>query len=583
MSNCVRAALFVSLCATFAAACSGGSTLPARGPGVTEPATASAGARGDVVATAPDLKQLGVADAGAAPRSTTLSLAITLRYRNQSALDRLVVEQAQPQSPLYRRWVSNAQFGARFAPSKAAYRTVIGSLRRAGFHIDRTYENRTVIDVSAAVQTIDRYFQTSIRRVRLPDGGIQYANFRAAYAPSSLIGMLLAVDGLDTVSAVHPFYVTTGRSRGERPRSVTPSLSLLGPVSSVTHARGYGPLAFSAGYDLPAQHADPSGGRYDGSGRASGIVIDADFAESDLHGFLAHFKVARTGPATHRVLLHGGPPPGDGSPDSVEAALDAEAIVGDAPGTALTLYEIPSLKNANITDAYNDVVSQNAVDAVNSSFGGCEAAIGKKTVLAWNALAEQGASKGITFHAASGDSGGSLCANAPASSPYFVAVGGTALTVGIGGAWASEIAWGSSGGGISTIFALPGWQATTAGTVNRGRNVPDVALDADPYTGIALYYTGTFNTQYDPLGGTSLASPLFGAAVAELDQVKNGRLGLATGGMYAAFGAHGDGSGATAYFHDIVQGNNGTFYAGTGYDLVTGIGSVDAWNLASIL
>jgi kumamolisin len=282
-------------------------------------------------------------------------------------------------------------------------------------------------------------------------------------------------------------------------------------------------------------------------------------------------------------LLHGGPRPGDASQDSVEAALDAEAIVGDAPGTALSVYEIPSLKNANITDAYNAVVSQNAVDAVNSSFGGCEVAIGKRTVAAWSALAEQGASKGITFHAASGDSGGSLCANAPASSPYFLAVGGTALTVGIGGAWASESAWSGSGSGISTIFPRPGWQATTAGTVNRGRNVPDIALDADPYTGIALYYTGTFNTQYDPLGGTSLASPLFGAAVAELDQVKSGRLGLATAAVYSAFGAHGYGSGATAYFHDVVQGNNGTFYAGTGYDLVTGIGSIDAWNLASIL
>ncbi|HEY1978046.1 MAG TPA: S53 family peptidase [Candidatus Baltobacteraceae bacterium] len=582
MMGHLRTAFLVAFSATFAAACSGGSMLPARAPGDSAPGNANAAARGEILATAPDLRQLGVTDAGTAPRSTTLSLAMVLRYRNQSALDRLVADQSDPRSPLYRRWLSNSQFDARFAPSKATYRTVLASLRHAGFHIDRAYENRTLVDASAGVAVIARYFRTSIHRVRAAKGGSEYVNVRPAYAPAALAGTLLSVDGLDTVAVVHPFYALIGGAAATRIPSATTTSALFGPISSVTHARGYAPAAFWAGYDFPILHAAASG-HYDGSGRASGIVIDADFAESDLRGFLTYFKIARTGPATHRVLLHGGPPPGDASTDSVEAALDAEAIVGGAPGTALTVYEIKNLKNKSITDAYDAAVSQNAVDALNSSFGGCEAAIGTKTVAAWSALAEQGASKGTTFHAATGDSGGSLCANAPASSPYFVAVGGTALTVGSGGAWALESAWTDGGGGISTIFARPAWQATTAGTIDRGRNVPDVALDADPYTGIALYYTGTFNTQYDPLGGTSLASPLFGAAVAELDQVKGGRLGLAAGGLYAAFAAHGYGSGATPYFHDVVQGNNGTFYASTGYDLTTGIGSIDAWNLASIL
>lgn len=582
MMGHLRTAFLVAFCATLAAACSGGSTLPSRAPEDASPASAGV-TRSRVVATAPDLGQLGVTDAGAAPRSASLSLAIALRYRNQSALDRLVVEQANPQSPLYRRWLSNAQFAARFAPLKADYRTVVALLQRAGFHVDRTYDNRTIVDATADVATIERYFRTSIHRVHPAKGTLEYANVRPAYAPPALSGVILGVDGLDTVAVVHPFYAVTGRAAPSRLPFASASSALFGPVSSVTHARGYAPLAFAAGYDLPIQHATTTGGRYDGTGRASGIVIDADFAESDLNGFLTHFKIVRTGPATRRVLLHGGPPPGDGSQDSVEAALDAEALVGGAPGTALTVYEVPNLKNANVTDAYNTAVSQNAVDALNSSFGGCEVAIGTKTVATWSALAEQGASKGMTFHAATGDSGGSLCANAPASSPYVVAVGGTALTVGLGGVWASESAWSGGGSGISSVFGRPSWQATTAGTVDRGRNVPDIALDADPYTGIAFYFTGTFNTQYDPLGGTSLASPLFGAAVAGMDQVKNGRLGLAGGRLYAALATHGYGSGATAYFHDVVQGNNGTFYAGTGYDLVTGIGSIDAWNLASIL
>jgi len=587
MPSNIRIALFVAFCAAFEAACSGGpATLPASGPGASAPSAATAKAarsRGDVVATAPNLSQLGVTDAGAAPRSAALSLAIALRYRNQDALDRLVAEQADPQSSLYRSWLSNAQFDARFAPTKAAYRTVLSSLQRAGFRIDRTFENRTVIDASAGVADIERYFRTSIHRVRATKTGVEYANVRPAYAPEKLRGVLLGVDGLDTVVVAHPYYAPIGRGSAPRLSPAASSSSLFGPVSSVTHGRGYAPLAFWGGYDLPVAHLTPAGKRYDGTGRASGIVIDADFAESDLRGFLSYFKIARTGPATHRVLLHGGPPPGDASGDSVEAVLDAEALVGDAPGTALTVYEIKNLSNRNITDAFETAASDNAVDAVNASFGGCEVGIGEKTVATWSRLAEQGASKGITFHAATGDSGGSLCANAPASSPYFVAVSGTALTVGIGGAWAAESAWSGSGSGISSIFLRPAWQATTAGTIDRGRNVPDVALDADPYTGIAFYYTGTWNNQYNPLGGTSLSSPLFGAAVAGMDQVKGGRLGLAAGGLYSAFAAHGYGAGASTYFHDVVQGNNGTFYASSGYDLVTGIGSIDAWNLASVL
>jgi len=527
------------------------------------------------------MTQLGVRDAGAAPSHARLRLTLTLQYRNQAQLDRLVEEQTDAHSGRYRQWLSDAQFDASYAPSRATYSGVLRSLRAAGFRIENTFENRTVIDASAPVAAIDRYFRTSVHRVTEKSGS-DYLNVRPAYAPAELNGALLSVDGLDTVTVVHTDHLTVARGAGSKLPNASNS-SLFGPVSSATGYRGYAPRAFSVGYDLPVEHLGSNSKPYDGLGRASGIAIDADFAESDLRAFLAYFKIARTGPATKRVLLHGGPAPGDGSGDSVEAVLDAEALVGSAPGTALSMYEIPSLKNASITDLYNRVVSDNTVDTLNSSFGGCEVDIGAKTVEAWSRLAEQGAAKGITFHASSGDSGGSLCANAPASSPYFVAVGGTALTVGTGGTWAMEVAWDGSGGGISTVFPLPKWQAGTAGTVDRGRNVPDVALDANPDTGIAFYYTGTWNTNYNPLGGTSLSSPIFGAAVTEIDQFKNGRMGNGGSALFGAFKTAGYGSAPTPVFHDIVEGSNGPYDAVEGYDLVTGIGSVDAWNIAQNL
>ena len=82
-------------------------------------------------------------------------------------------------------------------------------------------------------------------------------------------------------------------------------------------------------------------------------MIDADFVDSDLSGFLADFNVVRTGPATNRIKIDGGPPGGDGSPDSLETSLDVETIVSNAPGTALSVYEFPSFNNLQyITDAY---------------------------------------------------------------------------------------------------------------------------------------------------------------------------------------------------------------------------------------
>ncbi len=255
--------------------------------------------------------------------------------------------------------------------------------------------------------------------------------------------------------------------------------------------------------------------------------------------------------------------------------------MGDAPGTALFMYEIPSLTNQNITDAYNKVVADNIVDTLNSSFGGCEADVGKSAET-WSMLAEQGAAKGITFHASSGDSGGRMCANAPASSPYVVAVGGTSLIVGSDGARSLENAWALSGSGVSNKFALPSWQANVPGVLGQGRNVPDVSLDANVYTGMALDYQGTWDNEYNPIGGTSLSSPIFGAAITEIDAVKNSRMGAGADALFTVWRTNGYGPATTPFFYDIVQGNDGLFFAEPGYDLASGIGSIDAWNIAEL-
>jgi len=168
----------------------------------------------------------------------------------------------------------------------------------------------------------------------------------------------------------------------------------------------------------------------------------------------------------------------------------------------------------------------------------------------------------------------------------------------------------SSGGGASTLFSKPSWQTGVPGIPDDGqRDVPDVALNASPeapgylfctsdssfwQTGQAASCTDGFRDGAGGLltvvGGTSMAAPVFSAMLALIDQQQNSKgLGLANPTLYTLA------ANSTTYasaFHDITSGSNdctaGTsdcsgdigFSAGVGYDQVTGLGTVDLYNLA---
>jgi hypothetical protein len=150
----------------------------------------------------------------------------------------------------------------------------------------------------------------------------------------------------------------------------------------------------------------------------------------------------------------------------------------------------------------------------------------------------------------------------PASSPHVVAVGGTSLTLGRHGEWAGEAVWNNhegSGGGGCAAFAAPEWQPLAAGwsTVGCGthRAVADIAADANPSTGVAVYDSvpepegkaAEPAPEWTQIGGTSVASPIIASAFA--------LAGGAHGVPYpaATLYAH---AGSTA-LHDITVGGNG--------------------------
>jgi hypothetical protein len=171
---------------------------------------------------------------------------------------------------------------------------------------------------------------------------------------------------------------------------------------------------------------------------------------------------------------------------------------------------------------------------------------------------------GVTFVAASGDGGSP--GDYPAYSPNVLAVGGTTLSLDRRGNYAHERGWRGSGGGESRFESRPGFQAAfNLGATARG--IPDVAFDADPGSGAAVYDT-YHERGWIRVGGTSFAAPAWAALLAIADQGRTlsheGTLANAQDVLYGL---------PSSDFHDIQVGRNGHFVAHRGYDLVTGLGS----------
>jgi hypothetical protein len=175
----------------------------------------------------------------------------------------------------------------------------------------------------------------------------------------------------------------------------------------------------------------------------------------------------------------------------------------------------------------------------------------------------------------------------------------------------------AGGGGASILFTKPTWQTGVPGIPADGkRDVPDIALNASPAhdsyllcTQVQLDSNGQYagscgngfriadGSQADTsvlsvVGGTSAGAPSFASVLALIEQKLGAPQGLVNKALY------GIASNATSYasaFHDITVGSNtvpcsgGTgcssgvlgFHAGTGYDQATGLGSIDANNLAT--
>jgi kumamolisin len=229
-----------------------------------------------------------------------------------------------------------------------------------------------------------------------------------------------------------------------------------------------------------------------------------------------------------------------------------------------------------VTSAIHDTAHRPSV--VSISWGSAESSWTQQAMTAMDEAFQAAAAMGVTVCVASGDSGssdgvsdGTGHADFPASSPHAIGCGGTTLYA-AQNRISSEVVWndgtsgGASGGGVSSVFATPAWQAGLSVKRSNGasatltqRGVPDVSGCADPETGYNVRIDGTDTV----IGGTSAVAPLWAALVARINQLNGSAVGFLNARLYQQAGA----------LRDITQGNNGEFAATSGWDACTGLGS----------
>jgi subtilase family serine protease len=507
---------------------------------------------------------------GRLPSTTSIMATLSLPLRNQQELEELLRRLYDPTDSLYGNYLTSQEFTDRFGPTQADYEAVISYAQSLGFKVTGRHANRTLLSVSGPASAFEAAFNLNLHYHQAMEGRIFYAPDNDPEVPDFIAGRITGVIGLDNAAVwhTHNHVVDKAQTAHELPYQIG-----TGPGGGLT------PSDIKTAYNLNSVPIN-------GAGQILGLFELDGYNASDVASYVSYFGLPSV--PIQNVLVDGFS--GRAGSGADEVTLDIELQNALAPGASkIIVYEGPNT-NAGVVDTYNRIATDNLAKQISTSWGLSERQTSSTVLNAENAIFMQMAAQGQSIYAASGDSGAydngsTLSVDDPASQPYMVGVGGTQLYVNAGETYSSETTWnvnntingGAGGGGISSVWSIPSWQngLTTAASQTM-RNVPDVSLNADQYTGYSIYYKGSWYIY----GGTSCASPLWAAFTTLVNQqrVSNGvtTLGFAKPVIYQIATS----SKYSTDFHDIKDGSNNLYYSAVaGYDNATGWGSFNGSNL----
>ena len=569
--------------------------------------------------------QVGTLDPG-----QRLSLSIGLRPQYEDELSDEI--QQQSEQPGKRTGVSE-----RFWPSVGISTRVERTLTDAGFTITGSYDHSLFLTFSGTARQAELFFHVALDTYR--DGDMQkgqhtlfYANASPPLVPMWMAQEIVSINGLNSIAQWQraPYYSSTVAPQLIEGQSATGASGSLCPKEGTS---GMAPDHFSSVYGMCGLYRQHN----EGEGQSIALfelgAVQEQVLMQALKAYTSCFGQSHTAVSIEQDKVVK-----QLSDDATsETLLDAELVLGMVPKLGvLHIYQANDNESSYLTQWAK--ILQDGPDVVSTSWGQCETQATPQVIEQENIFFQIAALQKQSIIAATGDGSQQGCAGAahsiqagvddPSTQPFVTSVGGTMLiTRMVKGqqVYRGETAWDAmdvashgtnANGGMSQFWAAPAWQhmfgiANTAsnqtlpcqqqrqvksarGSLRYCREIPDVALNADPNHGYMLYCAGlSFCSDKKPwamVGGTSAVAPLWAAFVAQTNEqahkVGRANVGFIDSRLYAIA------NDAVAYsetFHDVTIGNTGPgdgaedYPATVGYDMTTGLGSMNATLLAKKL
>ena len=535
----------------------------------------------------------------------------------ESAAAKLVASQQNSSSPQFHKWLTPAQYGDQFGVAPEDAQKVQQWLQSQGFGVNEVSQSRRFVVFTGTVGQVETAFSTQMHSYSLNKQAF-IANSTDIRIPAALAPVVKGVVRLNSDP------VTPALKIGDK----IPVDKKTGKIEGAYGQHFLGPADFATIYNTqPLLNAG-----IDGTGQTIAIVTRSSLVQQ-VYGVdgiqdIRDFRVAMGLPANDpEMIVNGDDPLAMSYNDTVEAMLDITWAGAVAPKAHIVAVASASNFADGVDASSVYIVDHNVAPIMSVSFGSCEQVIGPVQNAFYSSLWQQASAQGITVFVSAGDNGGAGCddqssgyfaqngvaVNGMASTPYNIAVGGTQfddtddpskywsvtsdpVTLKSALSYIPEKVWNESSndpfatslwagsGGVSTVYAKPDWQ-TAAGVPTDGmRDLPDISLAAAGHTGYALcFQSSCADPSYVYLytvGGTSASSPSAAGIMALVLQKMNGQpQGLANYTFYKLASTSG-------VYHDITKGNNKVpdpngeytvgYDAGTGYDLATGLGTLDA-------
>jgi kumamolisin len=509
----------------------------------------------------------GARAVGAVPGDEHVEVTVVVRHNSRSKPLGSTAEFGL-RAPAERSYMSREELAVASGADPEDIRAVEDFAAEHGLIVLDSDAARRSVSLAGTAARMSGAFGVKLERYEYADGAYR-GRTGPVYIPADLAGVVEAVLGLDDRPAASP-RLRIGLAAGDR------------AADARATAGSFTPVELAHLYDFP----DTA----DGTGQCIAIIeLGGGYRPADLKAYFKSVNLKM--PKVTAIGVDGGKNAPTGDPNSAdgEVALDIEVAGAVAPGARIAVYFAPNTDRGfldAITTALHD--NKRKPSVISISWGAAEANWTAQSLSQFDAAFASGAALGVTIVCAAGDDGsadnmtdGLAHADFPSSSPHVTACGGTRLNASTG-VIHSEIVWnnpghGSTGGGISDVFAVPSWQTgkvpKSANPGHRaGRGLPDLAADADPATGYKVIVDGS-NAVF---GGTSAVAPLMAGLIARINQDLGRSAGFLNPLLYSK-------SGSTSAFRDITRGTNGAYKAKKGWDACSGWGRPIGTYVLSVL